>query len=66
MDHPTDRITHSTAFVTPVVEHWLEREMEHVMLETAKIGHNVKSKNLVDIPQCRDAITSTRVTGPAL
>ena len=24
--HPTDRITHTTAFVTPVVEHWLERE----------------------------------------
>ena len=21
--HPTDRITHTTAFVTPVVEHWL-------------------------------------------
>ena len=27
MHHPTDRITHSTAFVTPVVEHWLEREI---------------------------------------
>ena len=26
MDHPTDRITHTTAFVTPVVEHWLETE----------------------------------------
>ena len=25
MHHPTDRIKHSTAFVTPVVEHWLER-----------------------------------------
>ena len=23
----TDRITHTTAFVTPVVEHWLEREI---------------------------------------
>ena len=22
-----DRITHSTTFVTPVVEHWLEREV---------------------------------------
>ena len=27
MHHPTDRITHITAFVTPVVEHWLEREI---------------------------------------
>ena len=27
MHHPTDRITHTTAFVTPVVEDWLEREV---------------------------------------
>ena len=27
MHHPTDRITHTTAFDTPVVEHWLEREI---------------------------------------
>ena len=25
MHHPTDRITHTTAFVTPVVEHWLSQ-----------------------------------------
>ena len=24
---PTDKIAHTTAFVTPVLEHWLEREM---------------------------------------
>ena len=24
MHHPTDRIVHTTAFVKPVVEHWLE------------------------------------------
>ena len=24
MHHPSDRITHTTAFVTPVMEHWLE------------------------------------------
>ena len=29
MHHPTDRITYTTAFVTPVVEHWLEREIAH-------------------------------------
>ena len=28
MHHPTDKITHTTAFVTPVVEHWLEREID--------------------------------------
>ena len=27
MYHPTDRKAHTTAFVTPVVEHWLEREI---------------------------------------
>ena len=27
MHHPTDRIAHTTAFVTPLVEHWLEREI---------------------------------------
>ena len=27
MHHPTDRIAHTTAFVTPVMEHWLEREI---------------------------------------
>ena len=27
MHHPKDRIAHTTAFVTPVMEHWLEREI---------------------------------------
>ena len=27
MHHTTDRIEHTTAFGTPVVEHWLEREI---------------------------------------
>ena len=27
MHDPTDRIAHTTAFVTPVVEQWLEREI---------------------------------------
>ena len=27
MHHPTDRIAHATAFVTPVVEQWLEQEI---------------------------------------
>ena len=27
MHHPTDRIIHTTAFVTPVMKHWLEREI---------------------------------------
>ena len=27
MHHPTDRIAHTTAFVTPFVEHWLEEDI---------------------------------------
>ena len=26
MHHATDNIVHTTAFDTPIVEHWLERE----------------------------------------
>ena len=33
--------------------------LEHVILVTAKIGHNVKSKDLIGIPQSRVVITST-------
>ena len=32
MHHHTDRITHTTAFVTPVMEHWLEREIAQWVL----------------------------------
>ena len=27
MHHPTDKITHTTVYVTPVLEHWLEWEI---------------------------------------
>ena len=27
MHNPIDRIIHTTAFITPVVEHWLEQEI---------------------------------------
>ena len=43
MYHPTDRITHTTAFVTPVVEHWLEREIAqwvHPMKDRSEIRHD--------------------------
>ena len=29
MHHPTDRIAHTTTFVTTVVVHWLERKIAH-------------------------------------
>ena len=38
MHHPTDRVTHTTVFVTPVVEHWLEREI--AQFTTSQQGHD--------------------------
>ena len=32
MHHPTDRIAHTTAFVTPVVEHWLDMKYSDIMI----------------------------------
>ena len=40
MHHPTDRIAHTTAFVTLVVEHWLEREIpDHSEKEKIRCHH---------------------------
>ena len=36
MHHPTDRVAHTVAFVTPVAEHWMEREIIKKRVETAK------------------------------
>ena len=36
MHHSTDRITHTTAFVTPAVEDWLEREILQVLCTNQK------------------------------
>ena len=29
MHHPTDRIAYATTFATPLVEHWLEWELDN-------------------------------------
>ena len=45
MHHPTDRIVHTTAFVTAVVEHWLEREIAqwvHPMKDRSDDDHQRK------------------------
>ena len=49
MYHPRDRIAHTTAFVTPVVEHWLEREIPqwvHLINITSSLAM-VKNYSLV-------------------
>ena len=43
--HRTDRIAHTTAFVTPVVVHWLEREI-------AQWVHPMKGRSVVGTEKC--------------
>ena len=43
--HPTDRIAHTMTFVTPVVEHWLEREIAPyfkwwILHKDQRVGHS--------------------------
>ena len=35
MHHPTDRIAHTTAFITPVMEHWLEQKIHNENMTAA-------------------------------
>ena len=47
MHHPTDRIAHTTAFVTPVVEHWLEGEIvSDQMPDLTDYQINVQARSL--------------------
>ena len=40
---PTDRITHTTTFVTTVMEHWLEREIAQWVREEDENKHDQKN-----------------------
>ena len=53
MHHPTDRITHTTAFVTPVVEHWLEREIAQWVHPTCEYRVRVVSVHRPTMPRPR-------------
>ena len=41
MHHFTDRITHTTAFVTPDVEHWLEQKIALWIHHEESIHHGL-------------------------
>ena len=43
MHHPTGRITHTTTFVTPVVEHWLEWEIAQWVAQNCKSQPDMQS-----------------------
>ena len=55
MRHPTDRIIHTMAFVTPVVENWLEREIAqwvhtyllNIVVSTTQTLFQIKSQECV-------------------
>ena len=48
MHHPTDSIIHTTAFVTPVVEHWLEREITYYKM-LKRFQQNTMPQTDIDI-----------------
>ena len=50
MHHPTDRITHATAFVIPVLEYWLEREIAKWVHHEGLI-HNTSHHEQTLLPQ---------------
>ena len=41
MHHATDRITHTMAFATTVVEHWLVRDIAQWVLHEGSIGQPI-------------------------
>ena len=46
MHNPTDRIAHTTAFLTPVVEHWLEREIAQWVHHDGSIRRSITSERV--------------------
>ena len=46
MHHPTDRIAHTTTYVTPVVEHWLEREIAQWV---ADVQHHITINKMCSV-----------------
>ena len=55
MHHPTDRIAHTTVFVTPIVELWLEREIAQWVQHERSIQRPIAPR--------ADALTQRRLSG---
>ena len=49
MHRPTDRITYTTVFVTPVVEHWLEREIAQWVHHEGCERYHGHGQNLITV-----------------
>ena len=61
MYHPTDRITHTTAFVTPVVEHWLEQEIAYDQMH----GVGIQIPAIILLPFINTGKTTIHFIGSA-
>ena len=54
MHHPTDRIVHTTAFVTPFVVHWLEQTC---------LGRNIQTHTMLGLSIATLANSDTNCKG---
>ena len=57
MHHSTDRITHATAFVTPVVKHWLEREIAQWVHPESPVNATLNTLLLTGISDTRELVS---------
>ena len=63
MHHPRDRIAHTTAFVTPVVEHWLQREIAQWVHPTKDRSDDPSHHERTLLPRCYISLLSRRGGG---
>ena len=57
MHHPIDRITHATAFVTPVVEHWVELEIAQWVHHEGLIRRPIAPRSYISVLKCKKYIS---------
>ena len=56
MHHPTDRIAHSTAVVTLVLVHWLEREIAQWVHHERSIRRPILPRSYISLPDRRMSV----------
>ena len=64
MHHPTDRIAHTTAFVTPVVEHWLFMiavNITHNLIISPDLDATVYKNGIGILPSAYDVVPGDRL-----
>ena len=66
MHHPTDRITHTTAFVTPVMEHWLEREIAQWVHPMKDRSHDPSHHERMLLPRSYISLRLKKTTSSSL